>query len=85
MKKIKLAISNGRLPSDVFKELLLCNYASTNSDLAAIFKEEFPDVSSESMQIIWKWKRPGMEQGIDDDKLNKHLLLLLSESGYKIV
>jgi hypothetical protein len=80
--KIKKEIINGKLPSDVFKGLLLSKLAITNSDLASMFKEEFPEVSSESLQVIWKWKRPGKEHGISDDKLNQHILFLLGKSGY---
>lgn len=78
MKKIQLGIK----PTDVFKELLAANPSLSKSDISADFFEEFPDIDSVASQVIWNWRKPGNDRGIEDARIDEILLHHLKEAGY---
>ncbi|WP_143071600.1 hypothetical protein [Pseudomonas sp. NFACC39-1] len=79
---LKELIEDGMLPVQALKSLVVQKPSISNLDLAIFFTDEFPDVSGEARQVIWRWERPGKRQGIDDDKLNYLLLQLLVDASY---
>jgi hypothetical protein len=84
MNDLKNIICNGLKPTEAFKQLIESNPEITNSELALLFENEFPEVSSEAVQVIWHWQRPGKKPGIDDNRLNENLVHLLKEAGYQV-
>jgi hypothetical protein len=84
MNDLKNIICNGLKPTEAFNQLIESNPEITNSELALLFENEFPEVSSEAVQVIWHWQRPGKKPGIDDNRLNENLVHLLKEAGYQV-
>ena len=84
MNDLKNIICNGLKPTEAFNQLIESNPEITNSELAHLFEDEFPEVSSEAVQVIWHWQRPGKKPGIDDNSLNENLVHLLKEAGYQV-
>ena len=75
-------IRSGTKPTDVFKELLAANPSFSKSDISANFIEEFPDVDSVASQVIWNWRKPGQDRGVEDARIDEILLHHLKEAGY---
>jgi hypothetical protein len=75
-------IINGELPSITMKKMLLADPTLNNYDLGGLLIDEFPEINSEAVQIVWHWKRPGKAQGISDENFDKLILTLLKESKY---
>lgn len=74
------AILKGRGPSVVFDEYLAANPSQDKFDVARTFAEAFPATDSVCYQVIWNWRRPGM----DDGKLNRILAHELKRAGYHL-
>lgn len=77
-------ILEGRSPASIFKQCLLANPSLTNADISASFKEQFDLVSTDAMQAIWHWQRPGSNRGVDDKRVDQLLFHYLVEAGYQI-
>ncbi|NWE80407.1 hypothetical protein, partial [Pseudomonas yamanorum] len=75
-------ISEGKMPCQVFRDLIKINPAIGNIRLSEVFHEEFIDVDSLALQLIWHWRGPGKAEGISDESLNAKLLVVLKDAGY---
>ena len=75
-------ICKGRLPSEVFRQLIGVDPTLTNIRLSKILRTEFVDIDSLAGQIIWNWKGPGKMQGMSDESLDAELSRMLKEAGY---
>lgn len=75
-------INSGKLPSQIFRNLITVNPLLGNIQIGEIFCDEFLNVSSLAQQIIWHWKGPGKVQGLNDEGLDAELIRLLKEAGY---
>ncbi|RZF58645.1 hypothetical protein EWE75_24235 [Sphingomonas populi] len=73
-------ILNGHKPSVVFDEYLAANPDSDKYQVARVFADLFPNVDSTCHQVIWNWRRPGM----NDDKLDVILTDLLKKANYPV-
>jgi hypothetical protein len=76
-------IIQGYAPTSIFKEMLVGEPSLTNADIARAFFSRFEDVSTEAVQAIWHWKRPGRIHGLSDQELDKILLQYLRGAGYE--
>ena len=76
------AILRGQKPSRLFHEIVRADPSVSNSQLSKLFREEFENLDGLAAQIIWKWKRPGKEHGLDDKSVDAELIKLLKEAGY---
>lgn len=79
---LKEFIEGGMLPVQALQKMVAQDPKISNLDLAILFTDEFPAISGEARQMIWRWERPGKRSGIDDDKLNYLLLQLLVDASY---
>jgi hypothetical protein len=75
-------ILSGEKPSLVFKQMLEKSPSLRNSDVASAFRSAFPNVDGRAIQAIWRWRRQGDEEGIDDERLDEIIQSFLGESGY---
>ncbi|WP_122434359.1 hypothetical protein [Pseudomonas viridiflava] len=75
-------ISEGKKPSHVFRDVIKADPTIGNMRLSEFFHEEFIDVDSLAMQIIWNWRGPGRTSGLSDESLDEKLLDLLRDAGY---
>lgn len=75
-------ILSGTKPTAVFKEMLARKPSLTNADISSEFREEFIAVNSEAVQAIWHWRRPGLDRGVDDDRIDEIVLHHLRIAGY---
>ncbi|RON41489.1 hypothetical protein [Pseudomonas brassicacearum] len=75
-------INEGKLPCQVFRELIEADPTIGNIRLGDVFHEEFIMVDSLAMQLIWHWRGPGKAEGISDESLNAELLGMLKSAGY---
>ncbi|MDU9042722.1 hypothetical protein [Pseudomonas corrugata] len=75
-------ISEGELPCEVFRKLIKLDPTIGNIRLSEIFHEEFIEVDSLALQLIWRWRGPGKAEGISDESLNSELLFMLKNAGY---
>ncbi len=73
-------ILNGDKPSVLFDEYLAANPGGDKYQVARVFADLFPNVDSTCLQVIWNWRRPGM----DDDKLDLILADLLQMAHYPV-
>ncbi|WP_122414346.1 hypothetical protein [Pseudomonas viridiflava] len=75
-------ISEGKKPSHVFRDVINADPTVGNMRLSEFFHEEFIEVDSLAMQVIWSWCGPGKTSGLSDESLDEKLLDLLSDAGY---
>ncbi|WP_213939311.1 hypothetical protein [Pseudomonas sp. dw_612] len=75
-------INDGKLPCEVFRELINVDATLGNARLSELFHEEFIEVDSLALQLIWHWRGPGKIEGISDESLNAELLAMLKKAGY---
>jgi hypothetical protein len=78
---IKARVSKGELVVDIFKYLSKQDISLNKHELANLFQDAFPEVSSEFVHAIWNWKGFG-EIGISDEKLNSMAKYYLEMAGY---
>jgi hypothetical protein len=78
---IKDRIAKGELVVDIFKYLSEQDVSLSKHELANIFQDAFPEVSSEFVHAIWNWKGFG-EIGISDEKLNSMAKYYLEIADY---
>lgn len=76
------SILEGESPCQAFRSLIDADSTIGNIRLGEIFSEEFMEVDSLAVQLIWHWKGPGKTQGISDESLNAELLAMLQAAGY---
>ncbi|WP_152622968.1 hypothetical protein [Pseudomonas fluorescens] len=77
-------ITEGELPCQVFRRLIKVDPTIGNILLSEIFHEEFIEVDSLALQLIWRWRGAGKTEGISDDSLNSKLLFMLKNAGYLV-
>ncbi|MFJ7793460.1 hypothetical protein [Pseudomonas sp. NPDC096950] len=75
-------INEDKLPCEVFRELISVDSTLGNVRLSELFHEEFIEVDSLALQLIWHWRGPGKTEGISDESLNAELLAMLKKAGY---
>jgi hypothetical protein len=75
-------ILQGEPPSLVFKKLIEANPSITNFQIGEMLSNEFIELSSEAIQLVWHWKGPNKSQGLSDENLDALILKLLRESNY---
>ncbi len=75
-------VLDGEKPSALFRELLRERPALSNGDLALEFRKHFPSTGVDAMQVIWKWRRPDMKVGLNDEALDTQLDYWLRQTGY---
>ncbi|MEO6678744.1 MAG: hypothetical protein ABIO21_15370 [Pseudomonas sp.] len=75
-------INEDKLPCEVFRELISVDSTLGNAQLSELFHEEFLEVDSLALQLIWHWRGPGKTEGISDESLNAELLAMLKRAGY---
>lgn len=80
MKRLTQKDSNA---SDVFKDLLLLNPEFSKNDLAAMFMDQFPEVTGEAVQAIWYWRSPKDSKGLCDAEFDSYINKYLKDAGYK--
>lgn len=75
-------ILDGAAPADALREYFKSNPEANNRQASLAFSSAFPKVSGEAIQLIWYWRGPARDQGIEDDELNARIRKCLSDSGY---
>jgi hypothetical protein len=75
-------ILQGDLPSSVFKTLIETDSSITNFQIDEMLGNEFIELSSEAIQLVWHWKGPNKTQGLSDENLDALLLQFFKDAGY---
>lgn len=78
---MKAEIIEGSAPSTIFKKMMI-DQNLDNHEIALIFMDEFPDADSVAVNVIWNWKSPTRQSGLDDENFNRLILEILTKSGY---
>jgi hypothetical protein len=71
-----------RKPSEVFKALMASNPSIDNWELAHRFVDAFPSVDALVITYIWRWKAPGSDRGLSDERVDDVLIDQLLQAGY---
>lgn len=77
-------ILSGRAPSDVFRRIFAADPTMSNIRLGEILGDEFVELNSEAVQLVWHWMGPGKTQGLSDASLDGLLLPIFRDSGYSV-
>lgn len=77
-------ILNGHAPSVVFRRVFTADPTMNNIRLAEMLADEFIELDSLAVELVWHWMGPGKTQGLSDASLDAHLLSLFRDSGYAI-
>lgn len=77
-------ILNGHAPSVVFRRIFTADPTMNNIRLAEMLADEFLELDSLAMELVWHWMGPGKPQGLRDASLDAQLFSLFRDSGYAI-
>jgi hypothetical protein len=77
-------ILSGNAPSVVFRRIFASDPTMNNIRLGEMLADEFVELNSEAMQLVWHWMGPGKAQGLSDVNLDGLLLSIFQNSGYAI-
>jgi hypothetical protein len=77
-------ILDGNLPSTVFRRLSAMDESITTHRLAEMLIDEFPDLDSEVVVLVWNWTGLGRPNGLNDERLDGLLKENFRRSGYKL-
>lgn len=77
-------ILSGRAPSDVFRRIFAADPTMCNIRLGEMLSDEFVELNSEAVQLVWHWMGPGKTQGLSDASLDGLLLPIFRDSGYLV-
>jgi len=77
-------ILSGRAPSDVFRRIFAADTMMSNVRLGEMLGDEFVELNSEAVQLVWHWMGPGKTQGLSDASLDGLLLPIFRDSGYSV-
>jgi hypothetical protein len=79
---MNLIQTENRMPSEVFKALIASDPSIDNWELAHLFIDAFPSVDALVITYIWRWKAPGSDRGLSDERVDEVLIDQLSQAGY---
>jgi hypothetical protein len=74
----------GHAPSVVFRRIFAADPTMNNIRLAEILTDEFIELDSLAMELVWHWMGPDKAQGLSDASLDGQLLSLFRDSGYSV-
>lgn len=78
------SILDGKLPSSVFRRLCAMDESITTHHLAELLIDEFPDLDSEVVVLVWNWTGLGRPNGLNDESLDELLKDHFRRAGYKL-
>jgi len=79
---LRTQIMNGTAPSVALRGFIADNPGISKPQLALAFTGVFPGVDALAHQIIWNWKVPPRDHGLDDTALDLELRGVLRTAGY---